>query len=61
MARVEIPPGDGSERRRVWSLRPEMGDALDALNRAVYEQSILPVRERELARMRVVLVNGCPH
>ncbi|MCB0997600.1 MAG: carboxymuconolactone decarboxylase family protein [Acidimicrobiales bacterium] len=61
MARLSIPAGDGSERRRVWSLRPDLGEAVGALNRVVYDEGVLPVRERELARMRVVLVNGCPH
>src|SRR4029078_338334 len=30
-----------------------------ALSHAVYEQSILPVRERELARMRIAQINDC--
>ncbi|MDP9335135.1 MAG: carboxymuconolactone decarboxylase family protein [Actinomycetota bacterium] len=30
-----------------------------ALSHAIYDQSIVPVRERELARMRIAQINGC--
>ena len=43
----------------MWALRPEMGIGAGALSHAIYDQSILPVRERELARMRIALINGC--
>ncbi len=43
----------------MWELRPEMGIGAGALSHAVYEQSIVPVRERELARMRIAQINGC--
>ena len=43
----------------MWKLRPEMGIGAGALSHAVYEQSILPVRERELARMRIAQINDC--
>jgi alkylhydroperoxidase family enzyme len=54
----EGPPGADPEVR-VWALRPEMGMGAGALSHAIYEQSIVPVRERELARMRIALINGC--
>ena len=59
MARIDIPPGDGDPEVRVWALRPEMGMAAGALSHAIYEQSIVPVRERELARMRIAQINDC--
>ena len=59
MARIEIPDGSGDPEVRMWKLRPEMGMAAAALSRAVYEQSIVPVRERELARMRIAEINDC--
>jgi len=59
MARIEIPDGTGDPEVRMWKLRPEMGVGAGTLSHAVYEQSILPVRERELARMRIAQINDC--
>jgi alkylhydroperoxidase family enzyme len=59
MPKIEIPDGDAAPEIRVWALRPEMGIGAGALSHAIYEQSIVPVRERELARMRIALINGC--
>jgi alkylhydroperoxidase family enzyme len=59
MPRIEIPEGNSDPEVRVWALRPEMGIAAGALSHAIYEQSVLPVRERELARMRIAQINGC--
>ena len=46
-------------RCAMWKLRPEMGMGAGALSHAIYEQSIVPVRERELARMRIAQINDC--
>ena len=43
----------------VWSMRPEMAPAIGKLIDAVYHKSILPTRERELARMRIAQLNAC--
>lgn len=43
----------------VWSMRPEMAPAVGKLIDAVYHKSILPTRERELARMRIAQLNAC--
>lgn len=59
MSRIEIPDGPGDPEVRVWALRPEMGMGAGALSHAIYDKSIVPVRERELARMRIALINGC--
>jgi AhpD family alkylhydroperoxidase len=59
MARLELPEGDQPEIVKVWSLRPEMGAAVAGLSTAVYQQSALPARVREAARMRVAEINGC--
>jgi alkylhydroperoxidase family enzyme len=59
MPRIGVPDGEADPEVRVWALRPEMGAAAGALSHAIYEQSILPVRERELARMRIAHLNGC--
>jgi alkylhydroperoxidase family enzyme len=59
MPMIEVPEGNADPEVRVWALRPEMGMGAGALSHAIYEQSIVPVRERELARMRIALINGC--
>ena len=59
MPRIELPEGKSDPEVRMWKLRPEMGIGAGTLSHAVYEQSILPVRERELARMRIAQINGC--
>ena len=59
MPRLDLPEGKSDPEVRMWKLRPEMGMGAGALSHAVYEQSIVPVRERELARMRIAQINGC--
>ncbi len=59
MARIDIPDGDGREMTRVWQLAPHLGVGLSAMSEAVYERSSLPVREREVARMRIAQLNEC--
>ena len=59
MARLDIPPGEGGDAVQVWSLQPELGRAATRLVDAAYNKSILPVRVREAARMRVAQLNDC--
>ncbi len=59
MPHLHLPDGDAPPEVRLWQLRPEMGAAAGRLSHAIYEQSIVPVRERELARMRIALINEC--
>ena len=59
LPRIDIPDGPGEERERMWRLRPELGEAAEALSRIVQEQSIIPVREHEAARIRIAHINGC--
>ena len=44
----------------MWLLRPEMASAVGKMVEAAYRRSRLPVRERELARMRIAQLNDCP-
>ena len=60
MARIDIPEGEGGDAVQVWSLRPEMAGAVGKLSDAAYNKSILPVRVREAARMRIAQLNDCP-
>src|ERR1700677_5269457 len=59
MARLDIPEGAGGDAVQMWSLRPEMGAAVNRLVDAAYNKSILPVRVREAARMRIAQLNDC--
>src|SRR5271157_126891 len=59
MARLQIPPGEGGDAVQIWSLQPALGAAATRLVDAAYNKSILPVRVREAARMRVAQLNDC--
>jgi AhpD family alkylhydroperoxidase len=59
VARLDIPRGEGGDAVQVWSLQPELGRAATRLVDAAYNKSILPVRVREAARMRVAQLNDC--
>lgn len=59
MARVDVPGGEGREASRIWQLAPHMGVGMGAMAKAVYEESSLPVRLREVARMRIAQLNEC--
>lgn len=59
MARIDVPAGEGKELNRIWQLAPYLGEALGGMGAAIYEQSSLPVREREVARMRIAQLNDC--
>ena len=43
----------------MWDVAPKMGAGMHAMGKAVYEQCSLPVREREVARMRIAQLNEC--
>ncbi|MBW0015253.1 carboxymuconolactone decarboxylase family protein [Mycobacterium sp.] len=59
MARLHVPDGPGGEAAMIWTLRPELGGMVERMIRGAYQQSILPVDERELARMRIAQLNDC--
>jgi len=59
VARLEIPPGEGGDAVQIWSLQPTLGAAATRLVDAAYNKSILPVRVREAARMRIAQLNDC--
>jgi len=60
VARIAVPAGEGGDAVQVWNLRPEMGRAVNRLVDAAYNKSILPVRVREAARIRIAQLNECP-
>jgi AhpD family alkylhydroperoxidase len=59
VARLEIPAGPGGDAVQIWSLRPEMGAAVNRLVDTAYNKSIVPVRVREAARLRIAQLNEC--
>jgi alkylhydroperoxidase family enzyme len=59
VARLRIPSGEGGDAVQIWSLQPELGAAATRFVEAAYNKSILPVRVREAARMRIAQLNDC--
>ncbi len=59
MARIDIPDGPGGDAAMVWTLRPEMGALVERMVTTVYQRSVLPAAEREVARMRIAQLNAC--
>lgn len=60
MAQIDIPPGAGTERSRVYRHRPQMEPGIRAFNDSVYVHSQLALRELEAARYAIAIVNQCP-
>ncbi|MEM7142080.1 MAG: carboxymuconolactone decarboxylase family protein [Actinomycetota bacterium] len=60
MARIDVPDGDDLERIRLLMMQPDVAIGMGAFAEAVYEKTSLPAREREIARLRVAVANGCP-
>lgn len=59
MARIELHPEGQEETERLFRLAPHVSAAAAALSQTVYENSRLPVRLRELMRMRIAQINDC--
>ncbi len=59
MARISFPARGLGEHVDWALLRPEMAVGMGALSSAVYENTRLPLREREAARWTIALVNDC--
>ena len=59
MARIDVPEGEGLEASRLWMLAPHIGVGVGALGKATYVERSLPIREREVARMRIAQLNQC--
>lgn len=60
MARIDVPDGKGLERERLLMMQPDVAIGMATFSKAVYEKTSLPAREREIARLRVAVANGCP-
>ncbi len=59
MARIRLAPGDAEETQRLFQLAPHVSGPAAALSWAVYDESRLSVRLRELMRMRIAQINEC--
>lgn len=59
MARIRLASGDAEETQRLFELAPHVGGPAAALAWAVYDDSRLSVRLRELMRMRIAQINEC--
>jgi len=59
MARISFPERGHGEHVDWALMRPEMAVGMGALSEAVYQNTRLPVREREAARWTIALINDC--
>ena len=59
MARIPVPDGPEDTHKRIWRLGPHLSKPARAFISTVYADSQLPVRLRELMRMRIALINHC--
>src|ERR1700684_3304563 len=59
MTRIAAPESGMGEDIDWALLRVDMAAGMGALSQAVYENSQLPVREREAARWTIALINDC--
>lgn len=60
MARINIPDGEDAERIRLWRMTGGLSDAIDSFRVATHEMTLLSRRVREVARMRIAVINQCP-
>jgi AhpD family alkylhydroperoxidase len=58
MARIELPAGD-DELYGVYSMNPGLSAAAAGYSAAVYASDAVPVRVRELMRLRIAQINHC--
>ena len=60
MARIDIPDGEELERIRLWKMTSGLTEAIDSFRIASHDKSLLTRRVREVARMRIAVINQCP-
>ncbi|MGB1368972.1 MAG: hypothetical protein ACPG7G_05500 [Acidimicrobiales bacterium] len=60
MARIDIPNGEELERIRLWKMTSGLSEAIDSFRIASHDKSLLTRRVREVARMRIAVINQCP-
>ena len=60
MARIDIPNGEELERIRLWKMTLGLSEAVDSFRIASHDKSLLTRRVREVARMRIAVINQCP-
>ena len=59
MARIDLPEGNDEELIRAFGLAPTLALGAAAFSEAVYSDSGLPVRLREIVRIRIAQLNQC--
>ena len=57
--RIDVPAGEGEEAQRMWRMQPALGKAVYAFGDTVQDETRIPVRELEAARIRIAHINGC--
>ena len=59
MARIELPAGEMEEIYRLFTMAPDLSGPAAAFSEAIYTKSTMPMRLRELVRMRIADINQC--
>lgn len=60
MPRINVPDRGYGDHVDWMLARPEMAAGMGAFSEAVYGNTRLPLREREVARYRIAQINRCP-
>ena len=60
MAKIEITEGDDLARLRLWKMAPPFDTAINSFRIAAHDESTLSTRVREVARIRIAVINQCP-
>jgi hypothetical protein len=60
VARIDIPDGEDVERIRLWKMTDGLSGAIDGFRIATHDKTLLSRRVREVARMRIAVINQCP-
>ncbi len=59
MPRIPVADGPEDRHKRVWQLGPHLSKPARSFISTVYADSQMPVRLRELMRMRIAQINHC--
>ena len=59
MPRIPIPDGPEDAHKRIWRLGPHLSKPARSFISTVYADSQMPVRLRELMRIRIAQINHC--
>ena len=59
MPQIPVPDGPEDRHKRIWRLGPHLSKPARSFISTVYADSQIPVRLRELMRIRIAGINHC--